>query len=428
VSFVAVFSGTSFAAGEDAKAPAFWIGHAERNGATLAFQIRLTAGEPLTGALDIPEFPMLGLPLGQSERKGDRLTLGFGSGRVSHLLEGIVKNGRFEGTWHWTQSDFSCRFTLEEKPDPRPYTAEEVTFKNGDVTLGGTVFVPTTAGSHPAIVMVDGSGDALRWVREGHADFFARRGMVTLIYDKRGCGVSTGNWRQVNFEPLAQDALAGLHLLQARKDVDPKRCGFWGISQAGWIMPLAASMSPQDVAFILTASGAAVDVKTEGKYDYLVKLRDAGFSAEDLAEAEKILDLDHEVTMTGKGYEELRQLVVEAHEKPWWKPFDFHLTPQGARAFPKLIGGFDPRPILEKIDTPILWMYGSADKSVEPSKSIAILNEITSQKPKPWTIKTFEGADHGLRLPYDQSLAFPHAPYAPGYWDTMAQWLKDRGL
>ena len=409
------------------EAPEFWIGQAERNGAVLPFQIRLVQGDKLTGALDVPGFFRLGLPLAQSEKKGDKLTLGFGMTQFNHMLEGKMKGDRYEGIWHWINENIECRFTLEKKLDPRPYTVEEVTFANEDVTLGGTVFTPKTPGPHPAIVMVDGSGDAVRWFREGHADFFARRGMVTLIYDKRGCGKSTGNWRMVDFGPLAKDALAGLHLLQKRPAVDPKRCGFWGISQAGWVMPLAASIAPQDVAFIVTASGATVNVKDEGKYDYLERLRDAGYKGDDLVLADKILELDYQVTMTGQGYDELRKLTDEGRKKPWWKVFEFQPVPPGARAFPKLIGAFDPRPILDEIKTPILWMYGLDDNSVEPSKSIAILNDIMSKQTKPWTIKTFPDADHGISIPRDPKAAFPYRPQAPGYWETMADWLKSQG-
>jgi len=168
-------------------------------------------------------------------------------------------------------------------------------------------------------------------------------------------------------------------------------------------------------------------MKTEGKYDYLVRLRDAGYTGEDLVEAEKILDLDHAVTMTGEGYDELRELVTKAHERPWWKTFEFQLTPKGARAFPKLIGGYDPRPVLETAGIPMLWMYGAADKSVEPAENIAILNDILAKQSKPWTIKTFPDADHGIQLKRDGSAPFPHRAYAPGYWDTMAAWLKAHG-
>ncbi len=61
-------------------------------------------------------------------------------------------------------------------------------------------------------------------------------------------------------------------------------------------------------------------------------------------------------------------------------------------------------------------------------KSIAIIDEIVAAKPKPWVIKTFDGASHGLYMPYDKSLPFPHSPFADGYFDTIAAWLKERGL
>jgi len=88
----------------------------------------------------------------------------------------------------------------------------------------------------------------------GHADFFARKGMVALLFDNRGSGKSTGDWKKSGYDELAQDGIAGIHLLQQRTDVDPKRVGFWGISQAGWVMPSAAAKSA-DIAFILTTSG-----------------------------------------------------------------------------------------------------------------------------------------------------------------------------
>ncbi len=301
----------------------FWIGSATRDGETLPIHVRLEDGEPAQGALDVPPFQRIGLPLLEAQRKGNKMSLAFGSDRVYHLLEGNVKNGRFEGTWHWVEANLSCSFVLEEKPDPRPYTSDDVTFANGDVTLAGTVFTPKSPGPHAAIMMMPGSGDSPRWQLESYADFYARQGLVALFFDKRGNGTSTGNWRQAGFDALAQDGLAGLNLLQQRKDVDPKRVGFWGISQAGWIMPLAASMSPETVSFIVVTSGATVDVKAEGKFDYIVRLRDAGVSEEDIALADKLLEMDHQVTVSGEGYDAVRSMVVELRNKPWWKTFEF---------------------------------------------------------------------------------------------------------
>jgi dienelactone hydrolase len=80
-----------------------------------------------------------------------------------------------------------------------------------------------------------------------------RAGMAALIYDKRGLGESGGTPAQAakwslegiarcgdTFNKLAGDADAAVALLAVRPDIDGRRIGLVGISQAGWIMPLAA--------------------------------------------------------------------------------------------------------------------------------------------------------------------------------------------
>jgi hypothetical protein len=44
------------------------------------------------------------------------------------------------------------------------------------------------------------------------ADQFARSGIAALVYDKRGSGVSTGDWKASSYDDLANDVLAGIDL------------------------------------------------------------------------------------------------------------------------------------------------------------------------------------------------------------------------
>lgn len=46
--------------------------------------------------------------------------------------------------------------------DASRFSRREVTFKNGDIELHGTVTVPTTAGKHAAVVFLHGSGPSTR--------------------------------------------------------------------------------------------------------------------------------------------------------------------------------------------------------------------------------------------------------------------------
>ena len=77
-------------------------------------------------------------------------------------------------------------------------------------------------------------------------------------------GIGPANSERM-FDLLAQDALAGVEALARRDDIDPARIGIFGVSQAGWIAPLAASRSNQ-VAFVVLLSGPAVTVGEEIAY------------------------------------------------------------------------------------------------------------------------------------------------------------------
>ena len=85
----------------------------------------------------------------------------------------------------------------------------------------------------------------------GH--WFATHGVAALAYDKRGVNESTGDFRIVSFTDLAADGLAAVAVVKARTDIDPGRIGVWGMSQGGWLGPLAASQS-KDVAFVIAVS------------------------------------------------------------------------------------------------------------------------------------------------------------------------------
>lgn len=74
---------------------------------------------------------------------------------------------------------------------------------------------------------------------------FAADGFAVLTYDKRGVGESGGvyeahyNTSPENLSLLAGDASAALEWLLDRRERRGRKSGFWGISQAGWIIPLA---------------------------------------------------------------------------------------------------------------------------------------------------------------------------------------------
>src|SRR3546814_7736405 len=81
-------------------------------------------------------------------------------------------------------------------------------------------------------------------------------GIAVFTYDRRGSGASGSKDAGGAFTVLADDAIAAARSLKSDPRIDPRRIGTWGMSQGGWISPLAASRSP-DIAFVGVGAGPA---------------------------------------------------------------------------------------------------------------------------------------------------------------------------
>src|SRR5207244_1983395 len=132
------------------------------------------------------------------------------------------------------------------------------------VKLAGTLTRPQGDDPFPAVLLIAGSGPHTRNEEVlGHkiflvlADYLTRRGMVVLRADKRGVGKSTGMYEEATSADFADDALAGVDYLKARKEVDPRKIGLIGPSEGGLVAPMVAARS-KDVAFLVLMAGTGV--------------------------------------------------------------------------------------------------------------------------------------------------------------------------
>ena len=133
------------------------------------------------------------------------------------------------------------------------FKEERITFKNGAVTLAGTLILPATEGRHPVVIVTPGDYGTNRDQLRMWAHNFASQNVGALIFDARGGGESTGQVNSSSFPELANDVLAGVQALKARADVNAKQIGLFGFSNSCFIISLAASRS-QDVAFLIMLS------------------------------------------------------------------------------------------------------------------------------------------------------------------------------
>ena len=318
------------------------------------------------------------------------------------------------------------------------YREEKVTFRSGGVSMAGTLLIPSTPGPYPAMVLLHGSGPQ---DRNGYAslirltaDHFARHGIATLIYDKRGVGASSGNWAQASFDDLAEDALAGLKYLQSRGDIRPKQIGLWGSSQAGWVMAKATSLS-NEIAFLISVSagGSGYTVAQQELYNVETEMRANSFSQSEINDVLDTRKLLFEFVRTGEA-ERYGAALQKARQNPRIKGW---LTPppdeidrkKREHWFLALDIDFDPVPLWERYEGPVLQIFGELDASTPVRQVVPIIaRALANRKNTDFAIKVFPKAHHLiLEAKTGSDSELEHLKrYVPGYFDLMTTWLHAR--
>ncbi|MEE8294867.1 MAG: alpha/beta fold hydrolase [Sphingomonadales bacterium] len=260
------------------------------------------------------------------------------------------------------------------------YSEEELSFQSHGETLEGTLYIPDGSGPFQSVVFVHGSLCAPRRIYHAVADHMAANGIAVFSFDKRGTGASGGecvtenNTGLENLGLLSDDITAALELISKNPNVDPDRLGLWGISQAGWIAPLAAEKYP-NLGFMVLVSGPSVSTGEENYYS----------------------------SLTGDGHGaaegDLTQLEIEALVEA------------------RDPSGFDPYQTLLNTNVPTLWIYGGQDSSIPVKKSIKRLEKL-QEMGKNYDISLYPTSSHIL-----VEMTFPYN-FSEGFQDEVADWIK----
>jgi dienelactone hydrolase len=201
----------------------------------------------------------------------------------------------------------------------QPITVEDMSIQSGGVTLVGRITRPSTAGRHPAFVLLGGSGCDLRDDFRIYPYLLVRAGYVVYAFDKRGCGESGGKGAMIEegIDLLAKDAVAAVEALRARSDVDPKRISVLGISHGGWVAIEAAHQDPQ-IASVVPIVGGGVTLRRAFTFEVLTGLQKKGYGVADVSEASRFLEsmLD---SMRDAHVNRIPDLFKANADKPWFK-------------------------------------------------------------------------------------------------------------
>jgi pimeloyl-ACP methyl ester carboxylesterase len=319
-----------------------------------------------------------------------------------------------------------CNNATAQSANP---SEREVIFKNGSIELHGTFMLPSSVkGAVPAIVFIHGSGPMTRAGFKPYAEEFAKLGFASLFYDKRGTGSSGGSWLRASLGDLTGDALAGVNYLKSQKEIDSKRIGFWGISQAGWIETKAAAESG-DIGFMIVISGGGASPKESELFSYEKAFEDLGWSESEKDAGFKIVDQYFHYLSSGKDRDKLvtRLDDILGPDNNFLKPLAKRLkqiTPSQANQQNwSWIVNYNPAQDIAKVGCPVLLMFGDKDKENPTELAVKKWKEgLKKAGNDKATIMVFPGAGHGIRMK-EHYKEKGRAPFADGYVEVMVGWL-----
>jgi dienelactone hydrolase len=357
----------------------------------------------------------------------------------------VTKHPRFTSPHRGWRSVFALAFVLplttctqrtstdtEKTSEASTATEEAVHFVSGKITLAGTLVLPGGSRPHPVVVLFHGSGAQKRDLFT--ARWFAEQGMAALAYDKRGVGESTGNFRTVPFMELCDDGLAAIDYLKSRKEIDAKRIGVWGLSQGGWLGPLAASRSPE-VSFVIAVSGPGVSPGEQMIVYYANELRSEGVAESDVQEASVLRRDIWDYLATGGGYEKAKAELEQGRTKRWYKQVKAQqddlfgpLQTPAELSKPEHPGfnwfqhemNYDPVRTLRMVRVPALFLFGDKDQLIPVAESVAAVRRVLAEEGHHnFTIREFPNDDHVMRLMSSEG----YGEIDPEYLQTMKVWL-----
>ena len=421
---LSVLFALAFDAGAQTRPDGNWQGTMERQGAALTVRFDFhTQGSAVTGRFTSETQRAMEYPLDEVMWATPALHWKLGD---SLVFDGVVSPRAITGTF--LDGKEKGTFSLHPvKLDPPPYRREEVTFRNGDVMLAGTLLRPRTPGLHPGIVFLHGSGPESRWGTNLFlADRFARAGIAALVFDKRGVGQSTGDWKTVNYQGLAEDYLSAVRFVQHQPGVNPRQVGIYGHSQGGTISPLISSR-PNAVAFVIAAAAIGGPIYEQEFYRTRNELVDGGLTEPDLSRAMDFYTLWINTMRTGEGIEAYEEALAKARQTTWFASLDIPPEDDWIWKWYPPVGNFNPLPLWEKVKVPVLLLYGELDRNTPVGPSLNGIGEALKTAGNPdFTPIIIPGAVHNLTIQWEPGQPFSWWHAAPGYTDLLTAWVRAR--
>ncbi len=438
-----------------------WNGDINIMGSKLGIIVRFwSEGGMSKGTLDIPQQKAEGLSFSVVVFNNPKVYFELTAGPGLAAFDGIYYNDSISGSF--TQAGVKGTFLLK-KGEPEktvqtttdlPYKQEEVTFSNDGNIFAGTLTYPpeNTSGlqGFPAVILITGSGPQDRneeilgfRIFEVIADHLTRNGIAVLRYDDRGVGGSTGKTvNESTTMDFAGDVVEAVKYLKSRGDI--YSIGLLGHSEGGIVAPIAAVNSP-DVQFIILMAGTGVkgidilkeqsklimkaDNASNKEINGYLKMLDAVYDAISKNESlDKVkLEIANSIYENFESIPKEQRKNIKDKEKYAMEMAEMTIS-QFNMPWMKYFLSYDPAPMLQKVQVPVLVLFGGKDLQVpQQQNENPIVNALTKGGNQEFVVETYPNANHLFQEAVTGSpseYGSLKKEFVPGFLDRITDWIK----
>lgn len=246
--------------------------------------------------------------------------------------------------------------------------------------MRGTLYLPASDAPAPLLIMFHAAsgGDAAFPFYDHLRTTLPEFGIATFVYDRRGANGQPGDFETATFEDLAEDGIEAARQLRSHPAIDANRIGAWGISQGGWVAPVAARLS-DEISFAIAVSGPGVSPAEQMSFTSAFHLRESGF---DDSTVQRALGLRARVDAYFREPDPAERMRLQAEidalrDQPW---FPLAFLPNGGYLPTDVTTSkwyqemdFDPTTNLSALDVPFLAVFGAKDRWVPVEASLAAI-------------------------------------------------------
>lgn len=231
-------------------------------------------------------------------------------------------------------------------------------------------------GMRPGVVFVHGAGTGrFEEAFVAQAEALASAGVVAMVPNKR---LDTYTTRDRSYSAMAADYLKSVALLRELPGVDPDRVGVYGESEGAWVVPIMAADNPS-VAFTVFVAAPVVPPRQQAAFAVDSYLRNTGVPEAVLRAIPRFVGME----FPGGG-------------------FDY--------------ADFQGQSFQQRMRQPTLVVYGTGDAAMPTVQgSLQLVDDLEAAGNDDWTIRFYEGADHGIKV--DRRLV-------PEFARDLAAWIQ----